>query len=115
MAEDEPLIRFMVADALLDSGFQVIEVSYAEEALRVLADRAASIDMIFTDVHMPGTVNGLALASHASVHWPWISLLVTSGRALPGPNELPAGGRFLAKPYVAADVVRHASEMLAAA
>lgn len=103
----------MVADALIESGFQVIEVAYAEEALTVLDERAASINLLFTDVHMPGSMDGLALASHTSVHWPWISLLVTSGRAVPEPSELPAGGRFLAKPYVTTEVIRHALEMLA--
>ena len=99
VAEDDALIRMVAADALADAGFQVLEAEHAEAALVLLAAGAASIHAIFTDIQMPGTMNGLALAHHARLHWPWIVLLVASGNMKPTVQDMPTGSDFLAKPY----------------
>ncbi len=107
VAEDEMTIRMIVAEALTEAGFHVIEVEHADAALIVLRSNASEINVIFTDVHMPGSMDGLELAHHASLHWPWIALLVASGKAQPQPAEMPAGSRFLPKPYHPEHVVTH--------
>jgi two-component system, response regulator PdtaR len=114
VVEDEGLIRMMAAEALTEAGFTVVEVAYAAEALVILQDQAHSIGALFTDVHMPGTMDGLQLAHHVRRIWPWIALLVASGQAQPGTAEMPLGCRFLAKPYEPQHVVTHIRELVAA-
>ena len=106
LAEDEPLIRFLVADAMRDAGFEVMEAEHAEEALGHLRSRAAIIHLLFTDIHMPGQMSGHALASYVAEIWPHIALLVTSGE--PPVAQLPPGSIFLRKPYEPLHAVAHA-------
>jgi two-component system, response regulator PdtaR len=113
VAEDEALIRMMAVDVLTDEGFEVIEARHAEEALTILKSQAADIQLLFTDIHMPGPMDGLELAHHARSHWPWIALLLASGKARPTLAEMPAGSRFLSKPYDADHVVTHVRELMA--
>src|SRR5271165_1406307 len=80
VAEDEELVRLVIVQALLDEGFEVMEVEHAESALIVLESHGRRIHVLFTDIQMPGAMDGLALAHHTSKHWPWIGLLVTSAR-----------------------------------
>jgi CheY-like chemotaxis protein len=112
VADDEPLIRAVAMDALADCGFTVIEASGADEVLGLLQSHAPEIDMLFTDIHMPGCMDGLALAQLASRHWPWIAVLVASGEARPASGQIPAGGRLLAKPYGLDQVLTHVHELL---
>jgi two-component system, response regulator PdtaR len=78
VAEDEELVRLVVVDALEDAGFEVIEAGHAEAALGILQIHAARIHVLFTDIHMPGTMDGLALCHHTAKNWPKIALLLTS-------------------------------------
>jgi CheY-like chemotaxis protein len=94
VAEDEKLVRLVIAEVLRDEGFEVIEVEHAEAALAILQIHAARIHVLFTDIQMPGTMNGLALAHHAASHWPRIALLITSARPLPDRAALPKKSRF---------------------
>lgn len=112
VAEDDTLIRMMAVDALTDAGFSVIEAAHADDALSILTARADAVRALFTDIHMPGELNGLALAHHVRGHWPWIALLVASGKARPTAEEMPAGTRFLSKPYDPNHVVRHVRELV---
>jgi CheY-like chemotaxis protein len=66
VAEDEELVRSVIVEALLDEGFEVMEAEHAEAALIVLEGHAHRIHVLFTDIQMPGTMDGLALAHHAS-------------------------------------------------
>jgi CheY-like chemotaxis protein len=115
VAEDEPLILMAVVDHLLEEGFHVLEARHADEALAILAADPAEVHALFTDVHMPGEMDGVALSHHVSAHWPWIGLLVTSGHLEPAAEDLPKGCRFLRKPYHHAHVVNHLRELAAAA
>jgi CheY-like chemotaxis protein len=115
VAEDEELVRLVIVQALLDEGFEVLEAEHAEAALIVLESHARRIHVLFTDIQMPGTMDGLALAHHASKHWPWIGLLVTSARSPRDGTAFPEQSRFVAKPYQHRDVVRHIRELAAAA
>ena len=96
--EDEVLMHMVAADALEDAGFTVLESASAEEALMLLETRP-DVQVLFTDVNMPGALDGLGLAQTVHNRSPEISILIGSGRIRPGPAELPPGARFIAKPY----------------
>jgi CheY-like chemotaxis protein len=100
VVEDEDLVRMMATDMLEDVGFTVVEAASADEAWDILESRT-DIDVLFTDIEMPGSMNGFALAARVAERWPHIRLVVTSGRYRPAPRELPDHGKFVAKPYLA--------------
>jgi CheY-like chemotaxis protein len=109
-AEDEALIRMAGAEALRGEGFAVIEAGHAEDALSILQTCASDIHVLFTDIEMPGTMDGLALAHRTAQSWPWIALLIASGRAHHEHAVRPAKSRFLTKPYTPSHVVDHIPE-----
>lgn len=89
----------MVAvDMLEEAGFDVMEAHTADEAWGML-EREPQVDLLFTDIDMPGTLDGLALAGRVAERWPHIRLLVTSGRFALRDEDPPDDGRFLPKPY----------------
>jgi CheY-like chemotaxis protein len=96
LVEDEPAVRIVACDGLEDAGFEVLEAASAAEALSVLRARR-DVGVLFSDVNMPGDLDGLDLAEVVHQHWPAIKLVLTSGRALE--RKLPDDGRFIAKPY----------------
>ena len=106
VVEDEPLLRMMAVDILEDAGFTVEEASDGCEARRVLEARP-DLHVLFTDVHMPGDMDGLALARWTAEALPHVGLVIVSGRAVPARHELPAGATFIAKPYEAGKIVGH--------
>ena len=112
VVEDEALIRLVVCEVLTEAGFDVVEAGHADEAVDVLQARACNIRAMFTDVHMPGSMDGLALAHLSRRSWPWIVILIASGRACLRPEDMPEGSRFLPKPYHPGHVVAHLREMI---
>jgi CheY-like chemotaxis protein len=104
VVEDEPLVRMFLADALDEAGFKVFEAVNADEALTILQARP-DVQAVITDIEMPGSMNGIALAKAVQDRWPGIGLLVTSGRVRPGPDDLPADVAFLAKPYLLETII----------
>jgi two-component system, response regulator PdtaR len=115
VAEDEELVRFVIVEALHDEGFEVIDVEDAEAALGILQIHATRVHVLFTDIQMPGAMDGLALAHHTAKRWPKIALLITSARPAPERTKLPEKAIFLAKPYRHQHVIRHIRELVAAA
>ena len=115
VAEDEELVRSVIVQTLLDEGFKVMEVEHADAALIVLESHGHRIHVLFTDIQMPGIMDGLALAHHTSKHWPRIGLLITSARFCPDLAAFPKKSRFVAKPYRHRHIVRHIRELAAAA
>lgn len=99
IVEDEPLVRLVAADALADRGIVAWEAGDAEEALAVL-DQHPAIGLLFTDVDMPGVMDGLALAHHVHEMRPNVELVITSGAIVIGNDDLPEYGTFLGKPYL---------------
>jgi two-component system, response regulator PdtaR len=99
IVEDEFLVRVVAVAFLDDAGFDIIEADHADAALTILASRAADVTLLFTDITMPGDLNGLDLAHHVQQLWPKIALLITSGEKPPQRKELPRGSRFMPKPY----------------
>ena len=111
VVEDEALIRLGIVDAFDDAGFIVLAANDAAQAVVFLqATRARRIDFLFSDVNMPGAMDGLLLAFHTREHWPWISLIVTSGRLQKTFGEMPTNTRFFQKPYDLGRVVDHIRE-----
>jgi CheY-like chemotaxis protein len=98
VVEDESLLRASAMDMIKKAGFDVIEASDADEAIRILECRS-DIRAVFTDVQMPGSMDGLRLARVIRSRWPPVALIVTSGKTNVPENDLPTGGRFLPKPY----------------
>lgn len=98
IVEDEPLVRLGAARTIEDAGFEVIEAANADEAIEILENRS-DIRVVFTDMHMPGSLDGLKLAHAVRNRWPPIKIIVTSGHGQVSEEDLPTGGRFFAKPY----------------
>jgi CheY-like chemotaxis protein len=98
IVEDEALVRSGAAKMVEDAGFEVIEAANADEAIRILESNR-DIRVVFTDVQMPGSMDGLKLAHAVRNRWPPIKIIVTSGHELLTEQELPKGARFFAKPY----------------
>ena len=112
VVEDEILTRLVACTALTEAGFEVIDVEHADAAIEHMKRCAAQVDALFTDIHCPGTMDGLALAHHARRHWPWIVLLVVSGLTRPHATALPQGCRYLPKPYDPDHAIQHLQDML---
>jgi two-component system, response regulator PdtaR len=112
VVEDEPLVRMLGADFLESAGFEVIEACNADEALRVLALRD-DVRAVFTDVDMPGSLDGLDLAWRIHETWPGIGVVLTSGRCFLEPNLMPRDDVFVPKPYAAPALVRHIETVMA--
>ena len=112
VVDDNFLIRLEAAAILEDAGFQVLEADHGDAAYEMLKTKHPEVVLLFTDVQMPGTLDGFALASRVAVSWPHIRIVVASGHVNPGPGMLPEKARFIAKPF-SADIVRtHVREML---
>lgn len=97
VVDDEPLIRMALADALMDEGYDVVEASNALEAVAVFGMR--DIDILITDVDMPGALNGYDLVRFVRMHRKHVVVVVTSGGSLPGDGVLETHETFMAKPY----------------
>jgi CheY-like chemotaxis protein len=106
LVEDEALIRMDAADAIRDLGFDVIEAASADDAIAVL-ERTADIAVVFTDIQMPGSMDGLRLAAAVRDRWPPVAIIVTSGQVRPHEHDLPTKVPFLAKPYGSHQLKHH--------
>jgi CheY-like chemotaxis protein len=112
VVEDEFLILSATAEDLRDAGFTVYEASNADDAIALL-EIHAEIRILFTDVDMPGSMDGIKLSAAVRDRWPPTLIIVTSGKALVGRTQLPAGGRFFSKPYNTEKIASVMQEMLA--
>ena len=98
IVEDEFLLRADAAEFMENSGFIVYEASSADEAIGLL-ERHADIRAVFTDIQMPGSMDGLKLAHYVRGRWPPVKLIITSGHARPPAEDMPTGSGFIGKPY----------------
>jgi CheY-like chemotaxis protein len=98
IVEDEVLLRMDAADMIAGAGFEVVEAGNADHAIEILESRP-DITVVFTDIQMPGSMDGLKLARAVRGRWPPIKIIATSGRLHVEERDLPKGGRFLPKPY----------------
>jgi CheY-like chemotaxis protein len=100
IVEDEFLLRMDAVGMITDAGFEVVEAANADDAIEILEARR-DISVVFTDIQMPGSMDGLKLARAVRGRWPPIKIVATSGLVDVGEKDLPEGGRFLQKPYEA--------------
>jgi len=114
VVEDEPLVLMSTADFLQDEGFTVLEAATADEAI-VLLENNPQISILFTDVDMPGTMDGLKLSAAVRNRWPPIRIVVTSGHRIVDITELPDGGVFFSKPYRHHEIAASFRELMSGA
>jgi len=98
IVEDEFLLRMHAVDMIQGAGFDVVEAANADQAIEVLEARR-DITVVFTDIQMLGSMDGLKLAQAIRGRWPPIKIVATSGHVNVTETDLPDGGRFLPKPY----------------
>ena len=98
VVEDEVLVRIMAVSVAENAGFKALWAATADEAIKILESRS-DIGLVFTDVNMPGSMNGLKLTQAVRGRWPPVELLVTSAPGNIAVKDLPERGRFLPKPY----------------
>jgi CheY-like chemotaxis protein len=108
IVEDEALIRMSAVHMVEDAGYTALEACNADEAIQILECRS-DIEAVFTDINMPGSMDGLMLAHAIRRRWAPTHLIVTSGINVP--DKLPANGRFIHKPYSARHVTTALSEL----
>lgn len=112
IVEDEPITRMAAADAITDTGLETREAGDAKEALQVL-DNHSDIGILFTDIDMPGPMDGLGLAEQVHKDWPAVELIVTSGATTVKDSDLPDNGTFISKPYRATRLIEVVKQKLA--
>ena len=109
VVEDEPLLLLMAGDMVEEAGLLPLFAGNADAAIRILKSRD-DIGVVFTDVRMPGTMDGLRLAAAVRDRWPPIRLMVVSGHLVQEP-ELPDDARFFRKPYPSAEIISTLREL----
>ncbi|WP_259104911.1 response regulator [Pseudomonas sp. JUb42] len=97
LVEDDDTLRMLTSDALTLLDAQVLECSGADEALTIL-ESGILVNLLFTDIRMPGRLDGLELANLVSMRWPLLPIIVTSGNRL-STDILPSGAAFIPKPW----------------
>ena len=112
VVDDDFLIRMEAMDILEQAGFQVLDAQHGDAALDLLEVRHPEVVLLFTDVQMPGELDGFALARSVAASWPHISIVVASGHVKPKPGMMPDKARFIGKPFSATMVHAHLQEIL---
>ena len=114
IVEDEALVRMTAVDMIEEAGFEVLEATNADAAILLLEARR-DITVVFTDIEMPGSMDGLRLAQAVRGRWPPTKIIATSGRYVVRDGDLPSGGVFLKKPYSSAQISSALREITAQA
>ncbi|HSH95034.1 MAG TPA: response regulator [Roseimicrobium sp.] len=111
VVEDETFVRMDAVEMLRDAGFDILEAVNADEAMRLLVQHS-DIRLIFTDIDMAGSINGLELATIARKRWPPVRIVLTSGHYKVQAGDLPEGARFFSKPYQPAQIIDAVRELI---
>lgn len=98
VVDDEPLILMGTTDIIADAGYSIVEATTAEQAYEFLKQHS-SVELLFTDVQTPGTIDGFELARNVARRWPDICVVVASGAAVPAMGDLPRNAEFISKPF----------------
>src|ERR1700675_2345463 len=104
VVEDEMLLRLRAVDMVEDAGFTPVEAVDADEAVAILESRS-DIALLFTDIQMPGSMDGLRLAHAVRQRWPPIKIILVSGQLRPANIDIPAESRFFGKPLEAEEMI----------
>lgn len=113
IVEDETLIRMDAVEMIVAAGYEVLEAANADQAIEILEARA-DIAIVFTDIQMPGSIDGLKLAHAVRRRWPPVRIVTCSGRIKVIQEDLPEGARFVPKPYSRSEIAVTFGELLAA-
>lgn len=105
VVDDNPLILMIASEILTEAGFRVLSASSGDEALEFLERHGSFIILLFSDVTMPGTMDGFMLAQIAADRWPHIRTILASGQANPGPKHIPESATFIEKPFTEAALI----------
>ncbi|HTU12142.1 MAG TPA: response regulator [Allosphingosinicella sp.] len=108
IVEDEALVRMHGIDILEEAGFDVLEAADADEALVILGN--GQVHVLFSDIDMPGSMDGLDLARIVCRRWPEVQLLLTSGHHRLQEADIPGSGKFVRKPWTADSLIGHVRE-----
>jgi two-component sensor histidine kinase len=111
VVEDEMLLRMRAVDIVEDAGFTPIEATNADEALSILESRS-DIELLFTDIQMPGSMDGLRLAHAVHERWPSIKIILVSGKLVPTDAEKPVHSRFFGKPLEIKQMIAEMQQMI---
>ena len=111
VVEDEMLLRMRAVDMVEDAGFTPVEAVDADEAVAILESRS-DIALLFTDIQMPGSMDGLKLAHTVHERWPPIKIILVSGQVKPATIEIPADSRFHGKPLEAKEMIAEIQSMI---
>jgi DNA-binding NtrC family response regulator len=103
VVEDDHFVRMDAVDIVEEAGFVAIEAENADEALRLLEENPA-VRIVFTDIDMPGSMDGIKLAHAVRDRWPPVTIIIASGHHRPASHEMPAHARFFPKPYARAAI-----------
>ena len=104
IVEDEPLLRLHAVSLIEDAGFATVQAASADEAIALL-ETEGSIRIVFTDIDLPGGMDGMRLAAAIRDRWPPVELILTSGHIKVDPADLPERGHFFSKPYDAGQLI----------
>src|SRR3954462_105428 len=113
IVEDVFLLRMNAVDMIQAAGFEAVEAANADEAIGILETRR-DITVVFTDIQMPGSMDGLKLARAVRGRWPPIKIVATSGLVDVAETDLPDGGRFFPKPYSPSQIAGLLRELIGA-
>jgi len=105
VVEDEEAVRQFAVETLREAGFETLEASGAEDALRILESRQ-DLRVLVTDVRMPGPINGYFLARRVRERWPYVEIILASGYAAPDRRDIGFDCDLLVKPYEGEELVR---------
>jgi DNA-binding NtrC family response regulator len=112
VVEDDPHVRELAAVLLEETKLDVVEVESAEAALDCLRERGGEVAMIFADVRLQGTMDGVQLAKAACTLWPTVRIVITSGAAGASLEGMPERVTFMPKPWRGLDVLVEAEKAL---
>jgi CheY-like chemotaxis protein len=112
IVEDDALVRMLAVDIVEEAGYVALEASDADEAVAILEARS-DIVVLFTDINMPGSMDGLKLAHAVRNRWPPIKIVMVSGKVRVTASDLPSDTRFFAKPYAASKMVSELRSLMA--
>lgn len=113
VVEDEMVLRMRAVDIVEDAGFTAIQAVNADEALSILEGRS-DISLLFSDIQMPGTMDGLKLAHAVHDRWPSIKIILVSGQVKVSDTDKPAESRFFGKPLESDQMIAELKEMVGA-
>jgi CheY-like chemotaxis protein len=111
VVEDEMLLRMRAVDMVEDAGFTSVEAVDADEAVAILSSRS-DIALLFTDIQMPGQMDGLMLAHAVHERWPRIKIILVSGQLTAASIDIPADSRFFGKPLESKQMIAEMQSMI---